>query len=332
LTESHYPVERRGKFVAPAIYAGVLIVVLLLPLFIKSPYLIHVFILALIYIIATASLRFIFLSGQISMGHAGFMSIGAYTAAVLAKELGWAPWVTIPLGGLTTMAIAILVGMPFSRLRAVYFSIISLFFGIAILAINSALQNWTGGYSGLIGIPPLFIGSKVPSYYFFVGLAVVSLLIMRRLEFSRIGVTLKAIDQSHVVASSVGINEAWYRIFALAVGCFFVGIAGAAFAHYSTVLAQSSFDLLSSIDMVVYMLVGGLGNFAGPIVGAAVLIVIPEVFRGLKEYVPFLFAGILILVIFVMPQGLTGLPGQIAALIKERKERRSGKKVVTRAP
>ncbi|MBI4776705.1 MAG: branched-chain amino acid ABC transporter permease [Deltaproteobacteria bacterium] len=306
-----------------ALYAGLLIIVLAAPLFIKSRYLIHIFNLTLINIIAAASLRFIAVSGQLSLAHAAFMSIGAYTAGILAKHLGLGPWITIPAGALVTMGVAILIGYPLARLRAIYFSMVSLFFGIGILAVNQVLEKYTGGYSGLIGIPPLFSGSKVANYYFFTGLTVFSLVVLHRLEFCRIGMTLKSIAQSHMVASSVGINESGYRIFALAIGCLFVGVAGAGFAYYSAVLSHSAFNFLASVNFLVYVLVGGIGHFAGPIVGTAVLIIIPELFRALKGFVPFIFAGIMILVIFVMPLGLVGLPSQIASSVKKIRERKA---------
>jgi branched-chain amino acid transport system permease protein len=301
------PAKKQTALIKVAIYAGLVVILSLIPLFIKSPYYIHVFILTLIYIIAASSLRTITMSGQISLGHAGFMSIGAYTAGIVSKQLGWVPWITIPLGGLVTMAIAILIGFPFSRLRAIYFSIVSLFFGIAVLAINSIFQRYTGGSAGLVGIPPLFVGSKVPSYYFFLGLTVLSLVVLYRIEICRIGTTFKAIAQSYVVASSVGINESGYRVIALAVGCFFAGIAGAGYAHYSLVLSHTSFGVLASIYLLVYILLGGIGSFSGPIIGTAVLIIIPELFRGLKEFTPYIFAGLLIIVAFLMPRGIIGL-------------------------
>ena len=320
MSEMQLFTSRQGRQARVCVYAGLLLIVLLLPLFIKSVYLIHVFNLTLINCIAASSLRFIALSGQLSLGHAAFMSIGAYTAGALAKHLGLSPWVTIPVGALATMALAIMIGYPLARLRAIYFSMVSLFFGIGILALNQVFQRYTGGYSGLIGIPPLFSGSKVANYYFFTGLTVLSLIVLHRMEFCRIGMTLKSVAQSYVVASSVGINESRYRVLALAVGCFFVGLAGACFAHYMSVLSHSAFNFLSSVNFLVYVLVGGIGSFAGPIVGTVVLMIIPELFRMLKGFVPYLFAGIMILVIFVMPQGLVGLPGQIGSIVKGIRE------------
>ena len=300
------------------VYLAVLIVLAFLPLFIESPYTYHIFILTFVYITTTSSLRTLAISGQISMAHAGFMSIGAYTSAILARYLGWSPWLTMPLGAIATMLVAVLIGFPFSRVRTIYFSMVSLFFGIGILSVNSIFGKYTGHINGLIGIPPLFVGSRMPYYFFFLGLMVFCLFILWRFESCRIGVCLKAIDQSHEVAASVGISEVKFRVLALGMSCLVVGLVGAAYAHYNMVLSYSSFNLMASINMLVYMLIGGISSFAGPIVGAAVLFMTPEVFRQLKEYTPFLFAGILLLVIFVMPNGLVGLYGQIRSLLHKK--------------
>ena len=296
------------------IYLVVAVVLALLPIFIKSPYTYHIFILTFVYITATSSLRTLAISGQVSMAHAAFMSIGAYTSAVLARYVGLSPWLTMPLGALATMLVAVLVGFPFSRVRTIYFSMVSLFFGIGILSVNSIFGKYTGHINGMIGIPPLFIGSRMPYYFFFLGLMIVCLIILWRFETCRIGVCLKAIDQSHAVAASVGISETKFRVLTLGVSCFVVGLVGAAYAHYNMVISYSSFNLLASINMLVYMLIGGIASFAGPIIGTAVLFMIPEIFRQLKEYTPFLFAGILLLVVFVMPRGLVGLSDQIRSL------------------
>ena len=121
--------------------------------------------------------------------------------------------------------------------------------------------------------------------------------------------SLGAVAQSHQVAASVGINVARYRVLALAAGCFITGLAGAGYAHYNLVLSQNTFDLTASLYLVIYMIVGGIGSFAGPIIGAVVLTIIPELFRGLKMLTPYAFAVIIILVIFFIPQGFVGIYG-----------------------
>lgn len=304
--------------------ASLVVLLFLLPLFVKQPYYIHVFIVTLLYVIVVSSLRTIALSGQVSVGHAAFMGIGAYFSGVVSKELGLTPWLTIPLGGLAAMTIAVLVGYPFTRVRAIYFSMVSLLGGIVIVNMIRVAQKWTGAF-GLAGIPPLspinipsvinitFLGQKVPYYYLTLLLTLVCLLVLYRIEHCRVGMTWKGIAQSHLVASSVGINEAGFRVLALAVGCFFAGIAGAWYAHYNLVVTPNTFGFLPSIFLVMYMLVGGRDRFAGPIVGTAILVIVPELFRGLKEFAPLILGAIMVIVVFLMPQGIAGLFDQIKA-------------------
>ena len=194
------------------------------------------------------------------------MGIGAY-AAGMASRWNWPPWFTIPLGALAACSIGMLFGFPFSRLRALYYAMGSLFFGVAVISIIQSSGTITGGYSGLTGVHPLFSGtSKQPYYYLFLGLALITILALYRFEFSRIGINLKSIAQSHMVASSIGINESWYRILAVGVGCFFVGLVGAAFAHYNGLVSPGSFDLSATLWLLMYVLVGGLNSFAGPLI------------------------------------------------------------------
>jgi len=320
------PATGHGKWTKSAVAAGVVVIIAILPLLLTSPYMLHIFILTFIYTIAAVSLRTILTSGQFPLAHGAFMGVGAYSAAMIAKWLGWSPWLTIPLGGLIAMGIGMLIGYPFARLRTLYYAMGSLFFGMGIIYIIWAGGSWTGGYSGLTGIPSLLpVGtSKVPYFYFFLGLAVLSLLALYRFEFSRIGINLKAIAQSHLVASSVGINEAWFRVLAVGVGCFFAGLAGAGYAHYATVLSGNSFSFMATLWLVMYVLIGGKDSFAGPIIGTFILVLVPEFARDLKVYVPFISAFILLIVVFLMPQGLVGLPELIRSAFTER---RKGKRV-----
>jgi len=331
--------NNKRKWKKPAGYAGIAIISLfvLLFTFIGSAYHIHIAIIIMLYAISASSLRTIYLSGQLSVGHAGFMGVGAYTSAIMAQQLGWTPWVTIPLAALATLAIAIIVAFPFSRIRAIYFAMVTLFFGVGVQAVLTGFPEVTGGSSGLTGIPPLksftipggfeanFAGSPLPYYYLVLVITVLSLIVLYRIEHSRIGMTLRGIAQSPPVALSVGINEAGYRILAFAIGGFFAGIAGACLAHYSMVLSPASFGVMTSIMLLAYLLVGGVGNFAGPVIGTVFLILIPEVFSGLKQFSPFVVAVAMLVVIFRMPRGLAGLPEQVTSWFRARGERRASR-------
>jgi len=314
----------KRKWTKPSILAGLVVLIALLPVIHGSSYITHIFILTFIYIIAAVSLRTITISGQFPLAHGAFMGIGAYIAGMASKWLGWPPWLTMPLGGLMAMGIGMLIGYPFARLRALYYAMGSLFFGIGVTYIIYAGGIWTGGYAGLVGIQSMFGSSKVAYYYFFLGLTVVCLLALYRFEFSRIGITLKAIAQSHLVASSVGINEGWYRIMVVGVGCFFAGLAGAGYAHYNTVLSPASFGFMATLWLVMYVLLGGIKSFAGPIIGTTILVLLPEFARDLKVYSPYLSAFLLLIVVFLMPQGLVSLPKLVMSWYSERKK---GKKI-----
>ena len=318
------PAKGRGRLLRASAYPGLVVLLCLLPLWIKSQFLIHVIIITFIYIIATASLRLIAVSGQFPLAHAAFMGIGAWTSAVASIQLGLPPWVTIPFGGLVAMGVGIFIGFPFARLRALYYGMVSLFFGMAVLQVFFVLEFYTRAYGGLTGIPALIPGAtKVHYYYFFLGFTALCLVALYRFEFSRIGVTLRAISQSHDVASSVGISEAKYRVLVLAVGCFFVGMAGGVYGHYNRTLSYPSFDLTATLWLFMYVLVGGIGSFAGPIIGTAILMIIPELFRELKAFAPYLTAAMMFVVVFAMPQGLVGLPRLAQSWYGHRKERRS---------
>lgn len=325
--------NRIRRLSKPMSYIVLIIILFLLPLFIPKPYYLHIFIITLLYVIVVSSLRMIALSGQVSVAHAAFMGIGGYFSGVISKELGLTPWLTMPMGGLAAMIVAVLIGYPFTRVRAIYFSMVSLLGGIAIVNLIRVAQKWTGA-AGLAGIPPLspitipglititFLGQKIPYYYFTLLLTMACLLVLYRLERCRVGITWKAIAQSYLVASSVGIDEAGSRVLALAIGCFFAGIAGAAYAHYNLVLTPNTFGFLPSIFLVMYMLVGGQNRFSGPVIGTGILVMVPELFRGLKEFAPLILGAIMVIVVFFMPQGIAGLLDQIKIRYGEVRKRK----------
>ena len=296
-------------------FAAAVVASTLIPLCVKSPYLLHVLILTLVYIVATCSMRFVIISGQFTLAHAAFMGIGAYASAVMSKWLGLSPWLSVPVAAFLTMGVGMFVAYPLARLRTFYFSMVSLFFGTGVISLIKALGKLTGGYQGLSDIPALFnVASKVGYYYFFLAVCIIMLLMIRRLEFCRFGVTLRAINQSHLVAGSVGINEPMYRILAMGFGCFPVGLVGAMYGHYNMSLSPTSFDMGATLWLVMYTLIGGIENFLGPIVGTVALLLIPEAFRASKEYTPFVSAGILFAVVFLLPKGVVSIPGLLKSL------------------
>ena len=318
----------KRNLVKPLSYGALLVVLFLVPAFIAQPYVLHILIMAGLNIILASSLRFIATSGQISLGHGGMVSVGAFTSALLVMRLGLSFWAALPLAGLTTMILAFLVGYPFVRLKGIYFAMVTLFLAEFIRLTAEQWKSLTGGVAGIIAIPrpnPVIIPgllnadftSKVDFYYLSLVMVVVTLLILHAIESSRIGMTFFSIQQSEFLAESIGIDSARFRVLAFSIGCFFAGMAGAFYSHYFTAMNPSSFGFLLGINVFIYMVVGGMLRFYGPIIGAFILTVTPELARELKEFEPFVFAGILLLIILFMPEGLISLPHRLRKIIRE---------------
>jgi branched-chain amino acid transport system permease protein len=278
-------------------------------------------------VVLAGSLRFINLSGQLSLAHGGMMTIGAYTSTLLVMKLGLSSWAAMFMAGLTASIIACLVGFPFVRLKGIYFSIVTIFLGEMVILTAKQWRNLTGGSSGIYNIPQpdpiaipgilkITISSKMDFYFLVLVLMLVSLLILYAIENSRIGMTLKGVQQSDSLSESVGINTTGYKVLAFSIGCFFPGIIGGFYSQYIMTISPEIFSFLYTIYVLIYMTVGGSGTFGGPILGAVVLTLLPEVTRPLKTFVPFFFAAVLIAVIFFMPEGMVGLPAKISRTVQ----------------
>jgi branched-chain amino acid transport system permease protein len=310
-------------------YALLVVCLFFLPLVFSGPYHLHTLILTMMNVVLASSLRLINLSGQMSLAHGGMMTVGAYTSTLLVMKLGFSSWLAMPLAGLFAAFVASLAGFPFVRLKGIYFSIVTIFFSEMVVLTAQQWQGLTGGSTGLFNIPrpsPVVIpgilnltfSSKADFYHVMVVLMVVSLLILYAVERSRIGLTLRAVQQADSLAESVGINTSGFKVLAFSIGCFFAGTTGAFYSHYISAISPDSFSFLFTIYILVYMTVGGEKRFLGPILGAFVLTILPEVLRPLKAFVPFFFAAVLIAVIFFAPDGMAGLVGRLKSLVSKR--------------
>lgn len=290
-------------------YGILLLIALAAPIFLHTSYWIGVFIMVLYKVVGSVSLRTISLSGTLTFAHGAFIAVGAYCGGILARSLSLPPVVTILAGGLFAMVISVITGLPFVRLKGMYYSMASMFLGVTINYIIKALDI-TGGYHGLTRIPKL-LQNDIACYYVFLFLTVLLILILYRFEFSRIGTTLRALAQSQDVASSIGINATFYRLLAVGMGSFVAGTIGAAYGLYSTVLSPTNYDMNFSLWLLMYMLIGGQDYFIGPIIGAIIFVLIPELGRDLSAYAPFLTGGCTLIVAYLLPGGLAGIPALI---------------------
>jgi branched-chain amino acid transport system permease protein len=298
---------KKRRWAGVGFVGAIVLVLALLPLAISGSYYMHVLILAFVYIVVSSSFRTISISGQFNIAQGAFMGVGAYAAAIPGVWLHWSPWVTIPMGGVAATIIGAVIAFPFARLRTVYYAMGTLFLGYVIMNLITAGGKTTGMSTGLGGVQPLF-SNRTHYYYLGFGLMLVSLACLYRFEFSRIGVRMKAVAQSHQVAASVGIGERGNRILAVAFGSFFTGLLGAFYCHYQGVASPSSYGLGATLWIIMYVLVGGLNSFWGPSVGVLILLVIPEFyFRDLKGDLPYVTAAILLIIAFTLPDGIVGL-------------------------
>jgi branched-chain amino acid transport system permease protein len=292
----------------------VTVCLILLPLLLSGPYYTHILILTMMQVVLASSMRLINLSGQMSLSHGGMMTVGAYTSALLVMKAGFSFWVAMPISGLFVALIAGVVGYPFVRLKGIYFSIVTIFFSEVVVLTAQQWQSLTGGSAGIFAIPRpnafflLNFSSKTDFYYLMLVLMVVCLLILYAVERSRIGMILRAIQQADSLSESVGIDTTGFKVLAFAIGSFFAGLMGAFYSHYISAINPDAFAFLFTINILVYMTVGGEKRFIGPILGASVLTILPEVARPLKAFMPFLYAAVLIAVIFFVPEGMVGLP------------------------
>lgn len=261
---------------------------------------------ALIYVLLALGLNLVVgFAGLLDLGYIAFYAVGAYLFAFFASPhfgLHWPFWVLLPMGALAAAGFGVLLGFPTLRLRGDYLAIVTLGFGEIIrIFINNLNQpiNITGGPQGIDGIDPLQIGSfsfaddltvlgvTIPSlvlyYYVFAGMVLLSVVAIGRLRVSRIGRAWAAIRDDELAAKSIGINTRNFKLLAFAMGASFGGVAGGLFAAFQGFISPESFSLTESIAIVTMIVLGGMGNLAGVIVGALLLSALPEVLRDIAE-------------------------------------------------
>lgn len=269
-----------------------------------------------INIILTVSLNLVsgFL-GQLVLGHAGFMSVGAYTAALFTLYSGLPITIAFPisivLAGVMAAVFGVIIGVPALRLRGDYLAIITLGFGEIIRVIILAC-DFTGGAKGLRGIPTILPkGSDATSlalakYSYVFWLAVITVVVIWAFVRSRHGRAVIAIREDEIAAEASGIHTTYYKLFAFVMAAFFAGVAGSAYAHHIGVLDPGKFNFDYSVEILLMAVLGGLGSITGSIIAAVALTILPEFLRGFEDYRMLIYAVILIIVMLFKPSGLMG--------------------------
>ena len=291
-----------------------------------NAYYIQLIMLAGINIVMTVSLGMVNgFTGQFSIGHAGFMAVGAYTSVMITTVWLHAsvanPWVGYPVfiaailaGGLLAAAAGYIVGAPSLRLKGDYLAIVTLSASELIRTVIR-VSSFFGGPRGLGGIPK-FTNLEVVFVF-----AIVSVVLMRNYLFSSHGRSMKAVRDSEIAAEATGINTTRQKVFVFVFSAFFAGISGGVFAHLLQFIHQDNFSFMKSLEYLIYLYVGGSASISGAMVGAAVFTVLPELLRSLQSWRMVIYPLILILVMIFRTEGIMGLKEFSFILIPQRQRK-----------
>ena len=257
-----------------------------------------------INIILTASLNLTTgYLGQLALGHAGFMSVGAYGAALFTLYSGLPSGISFPvalvIGGIVAALFGIAIGIPALRLKGDYLAIITLGFGEIIRVLITNVE-FTGGAKGLRGIP------RITNFAYVYIVVIITLVVLFTLLRSRQGRAIISIREDEVAAEASGINTTYYKLLAFTISAFFAGVAGGLYAHYLSVLDPTNFDFNYSIEILVMVVLGGMGSLTGSVIAAIVLTILPEALRDFASARMLIYSVLLIIMMIFRPSGLMG--------------------------
>ena len=259
-------------------------------------------------------------AGQLSLGHAALMAIGAYTTALLTQALAPASffaatglhiWLGVIAGTIAAAAFGALLAFPALRVRGPYLAMVTIAFGWVIFKV---LQEWvsvTGGDLGLASIPKAQVGSYVFDthgfYYVVLALFVAALLVQHRLVTSELGLRIRAMKHSEIAVSSVGINVHRLKVLVFVVSAAFAGFGGTLFAHQQNYISPDNFQFFSSVFFLLAVLFGGAGTLLGPVIGAAVLTLLPEMLHDFDKFRLIVYGAFILVTLYFLPNGVMGL-------------------------
>lgn len=297
-----------------------------LPQLIPIKYYLHLSILALVWVIAAQGQNLIQgYTGYVSIVQAGFMGIGAYSTALMGMHFGLPVWSTILLAPFVTAVFALATGYPSLRVKGHYFAIVTLAFNMVIFIVLMNFHDLTQGEAGITGIPKpgskggLFnFRDREVYYYFVLTIAVLMTGLAALIARSRIGQILIAIRQNEDLVGSIGIAAWKYKLFAFVTSAMFAGLAGALYAHYQGFINPEIFGVAQSLDAILAVIIGGSGTIAGPILGAFIVVFLPEALRFADSFRLILYGLILVLSTIFMPRGIVGLFNHLRDKRKQR--------------
>lgn len=283
----------------------------------------YVFVLAGIALVAIVGIGLnvlIGLTGQVSFGHVGFYAVGAYTVAILTTKAGLSFWLAWPLAALVAAALGVLLALPALRVKGPYLAMITIAFSFIIQHAIIELRDLTGGQNGIMGLSaPAFLGLQAERAIALLGLVTAAVVLMAYCWLSRgsWGAAMRAVRDSETAAESIGLNPLVIKTVAFAVSAALAGLAGGLFAPLSTFVTPDTFSFMQSILFVLVVVLGGSGSILGPVIGALIVGALPELLASLEDYRLLFFGALLLLVLWVAPDGVTGLLGKLLAHLRK---------------
>ncbi len=248
-------------------------------------------------------------AGQVSLGHAAFYGLGAYTSGILTSQYGWPPILGILAAQGVVFLTALLIGLPSLRLKGHYLAMATLGFGIIVHVFFKETISLTGGPSGLVGIPPFSLGGKTflsnQEYFYLIwGVTLVVLLISLHLAHSPFGRALLALHDSEAATLSLGYDTGRLKLIVFLISAAFAGLAGSLYAHFAMFISPTSFTFLHSVKFVTMVVVGGVASLWGAFIGTALLSILPELLTVFEDYDVLIFGTILVVIMIFLPEGL----------------------------
>ena len=316
----------KGYF--PWLLIGLCVAIALLPIVMNDAYLLRVWMLLLIYAVIALGLNIVVgLAGLVSLGQAGLLAIGAYTTAILTTKLGVSFFPAVAASMALTALFGVLLAYPTVRVKGVYLAVITIAFGIVVENVAIEWSALTGGTTGIGNIPKISLfGLELNdiNFFYLIGATfIVAFIIHCNLMFSRYGRAMRAATQSETAIRSLGVNPIIVRTLAFAVAAVYAGVAGALYAYLNNYVNPDTFRFLDSLRYLLMVILGGAGTVIGPVLGAAVLTYIPELFQAFGVWQHFAYGALLVFVIFAMPLGIVGTLAYWVGKTKPKRSRSS---------
>jgi branched-chain amino acid transport system permease protein len=309
-------------------YALLILALVLFPFAFTKSYVLGVMCRIFMYSILAGALNVINgYSGQTCLGSAGFFCIGSYTEAILAVNYGWNFWFVLPVAGLLTAAIGLLLAWPILKMSGIYLSLVTLGFSEIVRLVALNWQSLTGGPMGIKGIPlPRILSFQIRGarhfYYLFLAIAILFIFCTSRVIHSRMGRAWISIREDQLAARSLGVEISRYKALNFMYGSFWIGIAGAVYASYARFIDSTFFTLDEGWNILSMVIIGGQGTLVGPVVGSVIVNFLTEVLRPIGAWRMVVYAVLIILLMWLRPQGLVGASDSILAESRVHRTRR----------